>query len=69
MYSQVKLFLFGSTYRADSGAVAATDAGFGIDNVLIVALGDSAYRAFARTCAALDAIVGNLESHIIYPPW
>ncbi len=68
MYSRVKLFLFGSAYRAYSGAVAAADAGIGIDNVLIVALGDSTYRALACAGTALDAGVGNLESHIICPP-
>jgi len=68
MYSRVKLFLFGSAYRAYSGAVAAADAGIGINNVLIVTLSDSAYRAFACTRTALNACVSNLESHIMYPP-
>ncbi len=68
MYSRVKLFLFGSAYRAYSSAVAAADAGIGIDNVLVVALGDSAYRAFACTSSALNASVGNLKSHSICPP-
>lgn len=68
MYSRVKLFLFGSAYRAYSGAVAAADAGIGIDNVLVIALGDSAYRAFACTSTALNASVSNLESHSMYPP-
>ena len=58
-----ELFLLGSSYGADRFAVAAADAGIGIDNILIVALGDRAYGALGSACAALDAFVGNFIGH------
>ena len=63
-----KLLLVRSAYGADRVAVAAGDAGVGVDDIFIVALGDSAYRALGSAGAALDALVGNLKSHSMYPP-
>ena len=52
-----------STHRAGLGAGAALDAGFRIDFVLAVSVGDRAHGAFRRTGAAADAIVRNFVSH------
>lgn len=57
------LFLNGSAYRANRSAVSAADAGISVDNVLVVALGDSAYGALLCASSALDASVSNFESH------
>ena len=60
---RLRSVLFGSSYGAGSFAVAAADAGVGIDDILVVALADSADRAFGSAGAALDAFVGNFISH------
>ena len=57
------LLLNGRSYRADCGAVSAAYAGLGVDNELILALGDSVYGALGCTCTAVDALIGNLVSH------
>ena len=58
--------LVGSTDRANARASAAGNAGVGIDNVLIVAGGNSGDGAVICASAAHDAFVVDLVSHKDY---
>jgi hypothetical protein len=61
------LLLGGSANGAGAGTGAAFDAGFRIDFVLSVSLGDRGNRALGSARAAADAFVGNFVSHEIPP--
>jgi hypothetical protein len=63
MYLPLELSLLGSANGANTGTSAALDASISVDLVLAVLLSNSVNRAFAGTCAASDAIIGNLVSH------
>ncbi len=52
-----------SADRAGSRASAAIYASVRVDLVLAVALGDSAYRAFAGAGTTADASIGNYICH------
>ena len=58
-----KLLCRRSAYGTNVSTSAALDASVGVDLILAVALGDSAYRALIGTSAARDTIVRNLISH------
>ena len=53
-----------SRYGARIGAGTAVNAGFGVDHIFAVTLGDSTHGATLGASAAGDAIVGNFVSHV-----
>ena len=57
-----------SANRAVLCAVATADALISIDNKLVAAFGNARYGASICTCAAVDALVGNLVCHVKIPP-
>ncbi len=57
------LGLYGSTYRAGTGAGAAVDAGICVDHVFVVTSGDSAYGAIGLARTTADALVSDFISH------
>ena len=61
--SRNKLFLSGSAYGASVSTAATAYAIVSIDNELTVALCDAAGGASINTCAARNALIGNLISH------
>jgi len=64
-----KLFLRGSSYRANVCTVAAADALISIDNVNAVTLGNATYGALACASTASYAIIGNFVCHSDIPPY
>ncbi len=58
-----ELFLNRSAYGANSSAVTAIDASISVNNILVVAFGNSVYGALSSASTAGDAFVSNLESH------
>jgi hypothetical protein len=63
-----KLLLDDGFDRAVVAAGAAANAGVGVDDVHLVALGDGLNRAVVGASAALDAGVSNLVCHDYVPP-
>ncbi len=57
-----------SANRAVVSTVAAADALISVDNVLVIALGNARNGASICTCAAVNALVGNLVCHVKIPP-
>lgn len=65
--STVSAFLR-SAYRAGTGTSTAADAGIFVDNVLTVALADSANRTVSSASTAHNTVVTDLISHT-KPPY
>ena len=57
------LSLLGSINGAYIGAGTALNAGIGIDNIFVLALGDRGHRALALAGTAFDAFVINFICH------
>lgn len=58
----------GSANRAGACTSAAINASVSVDNILAVALRDSAYRTSISASAASDALVRNYICHSCFPP-
>jgi hypothetical protein len=58
-----------SVNRACIYASAAVDAGICVDLALLTGFADCVYRAGIITCAAIDALFGNLVGHFYSPPF
>ena len=65
---QIRLFGSRSLYGASTLASTALNALVGIDNILAVLFGNSAYRANISAGTAADASRSNLISHVYTPP-
>jgi hypothetical protein len=64
-----KLLLDDGFDRAVVGAGATANAGVGVDDELVFALGDGLNGAVVGASTALDAGVSNLECHDYVPPY
>jgi len=60
------LLCLGGSHGADIGAVAALDAGVGVDDEDAVTLGDGFHGALTGAGAAGDALIGDLVCHADY---
>ena len=65
-FCQEKLLCLGGSHGADIGAVAALDAGVGVDDEDAVTLGDGFHGALTGAGAAGDALIGDLVCHTDY---
>jgi len=64
----IKLCLGRGTHRAHISASAAVNARVFVNHVRVITLRDGADRALCLAGTAIDASIGNFESHSFYLP-